>query len=344
MKIVFLSFYNGLIDRGVELFVKELATRLSKKNKVIVFQAGASSKNEKYQVVHIPFSKTKKHGNYSVLAFTLKSLIQIIKERPDFIYPLNGRYQALLCRLLTFFISSKLIIGGHAGIGKDDLFNLWLWPDVFVALSKKGKSWAKKWAPHVRIITISHGVDINRFNPKAKPIKINLLKPIILIVAGKEKFKRVDLAIKAVARLKKGSLLVIGDQEKRIILLGKKLLGKKRFKIANFTNRDMHRVYRAADLFTLPSTKREAFGIAYLEAMASNLPVVATNDNLRQEIVDRAGFLIEPANLRLYSRALDKALKKNWYNLPRNQALKFSWDRAAWQYQKLFDRLINKSR
>lgn len=39
-KIAFLNIYNGVVNRGAETFVKELASRLSSKYKVDVFQAG----------------------------------------------------------------------------------------------------------------------------------------------------------------------------------------------------------------------------------------------------------------------------------------------------------------
>ena len=66
-------------------------------------------------------------------------------------------------------------------------------------------------------------------------------------------------------------------------------------------------MYRAADMFVLPST-REAYGTVYGEAMAAGLPVVGWNlGNLahlaRQE---RDGFLLEPGDVAGLAEAITK--------------------------------------
>jgi len=102
----------------------------------------------------------------------------------------------------------------------------------------------------------------------------------------------------------------------------------------------MPKYYRAANIFTLPSWSYEAFGIVYLEAMASGIPVVATDDELRREIVGDAGILVDPTDLDSYANALKKALSIDWGNKPRIQAEKFDWDKIAKKYEKLFENLI----
>jgi len=331
MKIIFLSFYNGLVNRGVETFVKELANRLAKKCEVIVFQAGPPNGKENYRVIQ--------SSAENVFIFTLQIILRITKEKPDFIYPLNGRWQAFLCRLLTLFLKTKLIIGGHAGIGRDDLFNLWLWPNIFVSLSVKGDKWARKMAPWVKTTIIPHGVDCDRFNPDIKSFKIELDRPIFLTVAGKEKFKRVELTIRAVSHLAQGSLVILGKQPEGIIKLGQKLLGRKRFKVMECTNDKMPQVYNAADVFTLVSDNREAFAISYLEAMACNLPIVATDDELRREIIGAAGLYVNPININQYAFVLKEASVRDWSNLPRRQAENYSWDEVVEVYEDLLKKL-----
>ena len=74
--------------------------------------------------------------------------------------------------------------------------------------------------------------------------------------------------------------------------------------------------------------------------MQSGLPIVATNDKLRKEVVGEAGILIDPTDIGKYSRALEKALKMDWGDRPRKQAEKFSWDKIVSKYENLFENVI----
>ena len=155
-----------------------------------------------------------------------------------------------------------------------------------------------------------------------------------------DEWKRLDLVIRAVARLKRESLLLVGKgrDEKKLRSLGTKLLGK-RFKIMSFPHSEMPKVYAASDLFTYATVPWESFGIVLVEAMGSGLPVVATDDPIRREIVGDAGFFVDPRDTDAYAKALREALDKNWGDIPRKQAEKFDWDEIAIEYEKLFKSL-----
>jgi glycosyltransferase involved in cell wall biosynthesis len=73
---------------------------------------------------------------------------------------------------------------------------------------------------------------------------------------------------------------------------------------------DVERAYQAADLFVMPST-REAFGMVLVEAMASALPVVATEiPGVTDEIVanGHTGLLVPPADPDALAQALRSVL------------------------------------
>lgn len=337
MKIAFLNKTSGIIERGAENVVAELSKRLNQNHEVVVY-ADRSKPARRWPFLWRFFVDP---NGLDILRFTLKKLPELWREKFEIIIPTDGGWEPAFIRLLTWIRGGKMVIIGHSGPGWDDRNNLWSFPNVFVALSFQAKKWAGKANPFVRTVVIPNGIDLRRFKTEGEKVKIALERPIILMVGAPEKGKRMDLAIKAVSRLAKGSLLILGGgyEEQRIRKLGKRLLGK-RFLMKQVDFVDIPKYYRSVDLFTLPSWKNEAFGIVYLEAMASNLPVVATNDELRREIVGEAGILVDPTDVEFYAKSLDKALKTDWGNKPRKQAEKFSWDKVVEKYERLFKSLV----
>lgn len=353
--IAILSLYSGVVERGVETFAYEIGKRLAEKHRITIFQAGKSSIIPRVKIKEIkafaasPKSSKGILGKFyldlqsaKILFFTIKSLPSILKNKYDLIIPLNGGWQTVLIRIISKFTHSKILISGHAGIGSDDATNLFFRPDVFVALTSSEANWAKKITPEVKIVTIPNGVDLARFNPQAKPKTVPLKKPLVICASALVPYKRVDLTIKAVAKTKDLSLLVLGDGEMRGFLdsLGKRILGKRYLRVVA-PYEQIPSYYRAGNVFTLAS-KTEAFGISYVEAMACNLPVVTTQDDSRAEIIGNAGILTDPANIDQYAKALTIAAKTNYRNIPYDQALNFSWNKIAYKYLVLIKEILKR--
>lgn len=356
MKIAILSFYSGVIKRGVEKWTHDIATKLSANHEVWVLQNAPNLSQTKYNVYSTNLKISWKVWNFNgtflrmlyldyrsllIGLSTLKSLLFLWKKNFDIIIPTSGGWQPALVRILTWLKRRKMVIVGHAGKGWDDRNNLWCFPDVFVALSSYGQEWARKVNPFIKVVNIPDGVDIEKFKPQGERIDINLSKPIILTVGALTIPKRIDLIIKAVSRLRKGSLLIVGEGEEKenLVKLGQKKL-KDRFLVKSFGFEEMPAVYRSCDLFTSASLSYLSFEIVLIEAMASGLAVVANNDLIREEIVGDAGILINPNNIDSYAKALRKALRVKWGEKPRNQARNFSWEIIVEKYEKLFRELL----
>lgn len=350
--VAFLSFYSGVVDRGVENFTYELSKRLSKKHKITIFQAGSKIHNPHIRTYQVKAFATQPKSSESlfskiyldlqslkILLFTIKSIPKIIKGNFDLIVPLNGGWQIVITKIISAITGSKILVSGHAGIGSDDAWNLFLHPNVFVALTTKEREWAEKLTGEVHIATIPNGVDLSRFNPEVKPKKINLQKPIVICSSALVPYKRIDLTIKAISKTNM-SLLLIGDGQDRghLDTLGKRFLGNRYLRLT-VPYQEMPSYYRSCDVFTLAS-KTEAFGISYIEALACNLPVVTTNDESRREIIGDAGILTDPKDTETYAKDLEIAAKTNYRNAPYNQALKFSWNKISQQYNKLIQQTI----
>lgn len=355
MKIAFLSLYSGEVYRGVETFVHELANRFTDLGiDVIVYQNGPELKNSKYKTVsidlkidwnvvsrevnppRIPFTD---YWGFLVKRFTSRVLRKIDKD-VDIIIPTNGGWQTLLTKIWTVLHHKKMVVTGQSGPGIDDRWMLWCFPDRFIGLSEFHTKWARKANPFVKSLTIHDGADLKIFGSDVKPIKTGLKRPIILNVGAFIPNKRQKLIIKAVSKLEHVSLLLVGkgDMEDELSSFGEKLLPG-RFKIMSFAYDQMSKVYTACDLFTFPTVSWESFGIVMVEAMASGLPVIATDDPIRREIVGEAGLFVDPTDSKKYAETLEKALKIKWGTKPKEQAEKFSWDDIAKKYRKMFEEL-----
>ena len=307
MKIAFLSRYQNTVNRGAETFVFELSKRLSK--------------------------------NHNVEILTKLNWF----KRYDIVIPINGRLQVFLVRLLTWLTNSKMIVSGQSGVGLDDRLNLYAFPDVFVAISSYALKKSKERNPFVKSIYIPNGVDLNHFvvKPKKQNTNHQSLFTVLSVGAFTEQ-KRHDLVIKAVSKLKDIKLIIAGgggDKKEEIRALGTRLLGNK-FELLQVDHNKMPEIYNRADVFTLASNPTESFGIVLVEAMASGLLVVATNDPIRREIVGDAGLFVDPTDTDEYAKSIEKALNTNWENKPRKQAEKFSWDKIALEYEKIFKSLL----
>lgn len=314
MKIVFLNKYQNVNKRGAEVFVSELSKRLAKKHQVDVFSGKKAD-----------------------------SLNEVLAGKYQIVIPINGRMQSLKMSLGRLLGGYKILITGHSGKGWDDILNILVKPDIFVALTDDLAKWTKKYAWGAKVIKIPNGVDLDNFNPEGEKIKINLPRPIILSVGALVWYKGHEKVIDAVSKLGVGSVLIAGEGPLKNELRKRaeeKLKGK--FLISSFKNEDMPKVYRACDLFTLPSWDREAFGIVYLEALASGLGVIAPDDLSRREIINDGGILVNVDDLASYADTLKKALSIDWKKKARLQAEKFSWDEISKKYEDIMIEMLKK--
>src|SRR3989344_5319866 len=238
-KIALLSYYSGIVDRGVETFVSEISKRLAKDFDLTVYMAGKIDL-QKYKTRQIKSPRMKPRAakgffgkfyldrqSLYILIFTLFLIPKLMREKYDLIVPVNGGWQIVLVKIFTMLTKPKMLVTGHAGIGGDDAWNILWRPDIFVALTSAQAAWARRLAEDLKVTVIPNGVDLHRFNPKIAAVAIALPKPIIVCASALVPYKRLDLTIRAVAKAKNLSLLVIGEGELQGATdsLGKRLLG-----------------------------------------------------------------------------------------------------------------------
>jgi glycosyltransferase involved in cell wall biosynthesis len=268
-------------------------------------------------------------------------VLKIVRGNYDWVVPVNGRLQPMIIRFGKIFGHYKVLITGHAGVGFEDRINIILGkPDVFVALTSRAERWANKMvlkSRQLKIVRIPNGVDIAAFSFQGKKPLPKRKYPTVLCVSALEEYKRVDRLIRAMEYVP-ASLIVVGDGPLHLSIegLGKKVLNDRFELISRVDHRMMPEYYRKASIFTLPSRESEAFGLVYLEALASNRPIVAPDDENRRSIIGNAGLFCDVENADEYARTIRRALAKQWKNIPRLQAEKFSWDTITTSYDSVF--------
>jgi glycosyltransferase involved in cell wall biosynthesis len=136
-------------------------------------------------------------------------------------------------------------------------------------------------------------------------------------------------------------------RELRLIIIGNELAAhpdlrrsvirsrvQQRVRFLGFVPTETLRVfYSSAEAFVFPSLY-EGFGLPPLEAMAQGTPVVTSNVSSLPEVVGDAAVLVNPENVFDIARGirqalLDEELRRILIARGREQAARFSWDRAA---------------
>lgn len=102
-------------------------------------------------------------------------------------------------------------------------------------------------------------------------------------------------------------------------------------------------IYRRADLFLFPSLN-EGFGLPVLEAMASGIPVIASNRGALPEIVGEAGILVDPEDYRTMSQAAaslleQPSLRRRLAKEGQKRAGLFTWEKTARKTLELYRKI-----
>ena len=339
-KIAILSFYHGNKNRGVESWVSGLEKNLSKEFDIRIFSSKDSKitvdwkkEIDKRSILRRYFFD---YWSLKIFEFNLRILRSLFIFSPDIVLATDGGWEVGLIRIFCWLTFSKMVIVGQAGIGFDEYNNLFSFPDVFVALTEKATKWARRTNPFIKVIRIPNAVDTNLFTQvKRTPTKnVNILS-----VGALEKGKRHDLIINAVSKIPNANLTIVGEgvEKENLIKLSNEV--KLEMEIKSVEHSKIYKEFEKADLFVSASESYYAFEIVLIEALATNLPVVANNDEIRKEIVEDAGKLVDVTNVSEFSKAIKEVLNINWKDIPRRQSEKFSWNVVARKYSEFFNNL-----
>lgn len=259
------------------------------------------------------------------IAYAIRSLLAACKG-VDLVV-CNHLYMAPLAALAARVAKARYVIQLHG-------VEIWSEPtlaqrkalegaDLLLCVSRDTRARALTYtdiAPE-RAVVLNNTVDAC-FNPgdrAAARVKFGLSKEFALLIVGRmdqrERYKGHDQLIAALPELKHPegrpvTLLIAGDGDDRerleteVIAAG---IGDKVRFLARVPQQDLPDLYRAADLFVLPSTG-EGFGIVYLEAMASGTPALGLAAGGAPDALGDGALGIKVKNAELLTAALQEAI------------------------------------
>jgi glycosyltransferase involved in cell wall biosynthesis len=363
-RVAFVMSGVGVVGRGAEAFVVELCAALAERHgfDVMLYCRGGAPVPH-HRIRALPRDRVWLNALYSATRLGRKALDTL------FLDPLSvewataslstlpflwrGGYDAIVmegglvgawcCRLLRRFRGVPWIDIAHGQDPKWEGAFARQKPDRVVVFTAAARRMILQRAPGAAITVIPHGVDLTAFRPDVAPVPLDLERPAVLCAGAVDAHKQMGLAIEAVARLQRGSLVLLGEgpQAADVDRLAAARLGPRRYLRRSVPRAAIPGWYTAADCFTLPS-RTESFGLTYLEAMACGLPCVAPDDAVRREVIGDAGIFCDVADAEAYCRALTAALDRDWRDAPRRRAELFPVEATVDAYAEMLRELTSK--
>lgn len=362
MKIIFLGeaasihtirWVNSLSEKGIEVILVSLKEEIETIGKI----------NDNVKVIYLPFGT--KLGYY-LNVFALKKIIS--KEKPDLInahyasgYGTLGRLSGFNKKLLNVWGSDVYDFPNESKIKKriieKNLKNYTAIASTSYCMAEETKKYLGNKSKEIFITPF--GVDTEKFKnlnieKKEDKITIGIVKTLT------EKYG-IEYLIKAIKELE--NILDIENYKKiRLLIYGK---GELKNKLEDLTkelqiddkvifkgyinNEDVPKVLNEMDIFVVPSIlNSESFGVAAVEAMACEVPVIVSDaDGLKEVVVNNeTGFVIpkrspkEIANkikILIENNDVVKKFKKN----ARERVLKlYDWNKNVENMIKIYKELL----
>jgi len=295
--------------------------------------------------------------------FLIRKLIK--KKKYDAVFAFFAIPSGFLAMLLLKFYKMPYIISMQGSdvpgydphthptviykILKPIIKKIWHCANFITANSDYMRNLALNFYSGAEIVTIHNGVDFDNYerlnikSPRRRCFRIISVTRLVERKGLQHLFRSLPMIIKGVKS--KIEVLIIGDGPYRASLEKIKKetgLGCVKF-LGRIDHKELPKYYKNADLFVLLSTV-EAFGVVFAEAMAAELPVVATNIGGIPEIVEngKTGILVPPKNKEKLANAVIKLINNK--NLSKEMGITgkqrvqkyFTWEIIAKKYEKLF--------
>jgi phosphatidyl-myo-inositol alpha-mannosyltransferase len=220
-----------------------------------------------------------------------------------------------------------------------------------IAVSEPARTFFNRYFPDFPLRVIPNGIDVNVFKPGLSPIRHLRDDSVNILFVGRlEKRKGLGDLLRGYefmrSRVPQSRLIVVGDGPLR----GKVESYVARRRIPNVVmagyvpDSVKPRYYNSADIFCAPATGAESFGIVLLEAMASGLPVVATEVPGYMSVLEpgRDSLTVRPKGWAELGAALivlarDPELRRRMGAYGHEKARRYAWDAVASQVIEVYE-------
>ena len=202
---------------------------------------------------------------------------------------------------------------------------------------------------------IPNGVDADVYLPRAGGAvfddpRIPPGRPVVLMVSALIPAKRVAQAVRSVALVPDALLVVAGDGPERaaVSALGDALMPDRLILLGSIPRARTPDLYRRADAF-LHMHPDEPFGIAYLEAAATGLPIVAPDVPTARWILGDSALFADPKEPASVASALGRALSTDegpalGQSARRRVVSDWTWESQAAKYREFIGQIVTGSR
>ncbi|PTV95050.1 glycosyltransferase EpsD [Halanaerobium saccharolyticum] len=193
--------------------------------------------------------------------------------------------------------------------------------DVLITINKEDYHLAKENFKADKIEYIN-GIGLNteffketKVNKKLKmdELKIPERKRILLSIGELNKNKNHASVIKALSNIDNNDFYYIicgkGKLKNYLLNLIKELNLKDKVKLLGYRN-DINEILQISDIYIHPSF-REGLPVSVMEAMASGLPVIASEIRGNIDLIEEDDYLINPSNIEEISSIINDLLKKD---------------------------------
>lgn len=290
------------------------------------------------------------------LAPTIKEVLE--RENFDIIH-LHEPFMPMLCSAVLRFSKAVNIGTFHAASGKPGYnwgrpISSWMLAKRsrklhgHIAVSNPALKYISRYVPAEYVI-IPNGVDTHFFRPDVKPLEQYMDGKLNIVFISRLEFRKgANYLLKAFLEIKPqmpDTRLLICGKGTRLRKRYEKWVKKNNLNDVIFTGmvpeQELARYYRTADIFCVPATGHESFGLILVEAMATGRPIVTTNIEGYNNVVTHGqeGILVPPRDNRALARALLELLNDKEKRLQMGQNSLVTAQQYAWE--GIADRLLS---